>query len=97
LAVLGDHPLWIALGGEPIADYSLRLKKELAASGRSTWVAGYSNLVSAYNPTNKILDEGGYEGTQAIIYQSLPAPFRGDVQQRIVDAVHRLIADAKEP
>jgi hypothetical protein len=97
VAVLGDHLQWIALGGEPMADYSLRLKKELAASGKSTWVAGYSNLVSAYIPTKKVLAEGGYEGTQAIIYQALPAPFREDVEQRIIDAVHRLIEDAKEP
>jgi hypothetical protein len=80
-----------------MADYSLRLKKELAASGRSTWVAGYSNLVSAYIPTKKVLEEGGYEGTQAIIYQALPAPFRGDVEQRIVDAVHRLIKGSNQP
>jgi neutral ceramidase len=97
VAILGNQLQWVALGGEPMADYSLRLKKELAASGRSTWVAGYSNLVSAYIPTKKVLEEGGYEGTQAIIYQALPAPFRGDVEQRIVDAVHRLIKGSNQP
>lgn len=91
VALLGNQLQLIALGGEPMVDYSLRLKRELAAPGRSTWVAGYSNLVHAYIPTRKVLQEGGYEGTQAIIYQSLPAPFREDIEQRIVDAVHRLI------
>ncbi|MFM8172899.1 MAG: neutral/alkaline non-lysosomal ceramidase N-terminal domain-containing protein, partial [Pirellulaceae bacterium] len=66
VALLGNQLQLIALGGEPMVDYSLRLKRELAASGRSTWVAGYSNLVHAYIPTRKVLREGGYEGTQAI-------------------------------
>jgi hypothetical protein len=97
VALLGNQLQLIALGGEPMVDYSLRLKRELAAPGRSTWVAGYSNLVHAYIPTRKVLREGGYEGTQAIIYQSLPAPFREEIEQRIVDAVQRLIDSPAQP
>src|SRR5260370_29775902 len=42
----GDCLTWVALGGEVVVDYSLRLKSDL---GRGTlWVAGYSNDVMAY-------------------------------------------------
>jgi hypothetical protein len=69
----------------------LRLKKELSPLGKSIWVAGYSNLVNAYIPTRRVLEEGGYEGTEAIIYQSLPTPFSLDTEERIVASVLRQV------
>jgi hypothetical protein len=89
---LGDSLLLVALGGEPMADYAVRLRRELATDGVRVWVAGYSNLVHAYVPTKRVLAEGGYEGTQAVIYQSLPGPFRDDCEERIVESVHRQTA-----
>jgi hypothetical protein len=88
---IGQQVLLIALGGEPVVDYSLRLKKELSPLGKSIWVAGYSNLVNAYIPTRRVLEEGGYEGTEAIIYQSLPTPFSLDTEERIVASVLRQV------
>lgn len=85
----------VALGGEPMADYALRLKRELATEGGAVWVAGYSNLVHAYVPTKRVLAEGGYEGTGAVIYQSLPGPFRDDCEERIVTAVLRDVEAAR--
>lgn len=85
----------VALGGEPMADYALRLKRELATEGGAVWVAGYSNLVHAYVPTKRVLAEGGYEGTEAVIYQSLPGPFRDDCEERIVTAVRRDVEAAR--
>jgi hypothetical protein len=53
----------IALTGEVVADYSLRLK---AAYGwDDTWVAGYSNDVPGYIPSRRVQLEGGYETTGA--------------------------------
>ena len=46
---LGDGVTWVALGGEVVVDYALRLKQELGAD--RTWVAGYSNDVMAYIPS----------------------------------------------
>lgn len=89
---VGGGLMLVALGGEPMADYSLRLKRELAAAGRRVWVAGYSNLVHAYVPTKRVLAEGGYEGTEAVIYQSLPGPFADDCEERIVESVRRQAA-----
>ena len=88
----GDALTLVALGGEPMADYALRIERELATEGAAVWVAGYSNLVHAYVPTKRVLAEGGYEGTQAVIYQSLPGPFRDDCEERIVESVHRQAA-----
>lgn len=87
----GDQLTLIALAGEPVADYSLRLKKELSDQEQAVWVAGYSNLVNAYIPNRRVLEEGGYEGTEAIIYQSLPAPFRPELEDQIVSTVRKLV------
>ncbi len=86
----GSQLTLVALAGEPVVDYSLRLKKELSDSNRAVWVSGYSNLVNAYIPNRRVLEEGGYEGTEAIIYQSLPAPFRPELEDEIVSTVHKL-------
>ncbi len=49
----------IALTGEVVVDYALRLK---AAYGwEDTWLAGYSNDVPGYIPSRRVLLEGGYE------------------------------------
>lgn len=92
----GQKLTLVALGGEPVADYSLRLKLELSTEDRLVWVAGYSNLVNAYVPNRRVLLEGGYEGTQAVIYQSLPGPFQLDVEARIISLVLRLAEQVRE-
>ena len=59
----GDEILFVALPGETVIDYSIRIKREnRTASGPAVWVAGYSNDVFAYVPSLRILLEGGYEG-----------------------------------
>lgn len=93
---MGDNLTLVALGGEPVVDYSLRLKGELREKQQNVWVAGYSNLVTAYVPTRRVLLEGGYEGTEAVIYQSLPGPFSIEIEDRIVETVHRLANIARE-
>lgn len=88
----GDSLMLVALGGEPVVDYAARIGRELAAPGRAVWVAGYSNLVQAYVPNRRVLAEGGYEGTDAVIYQSLPGPFAPEIEERIVASVRKLAA-----
>lgn len=49
----------VALAGEVVVDYALRLK---AAHGwEDTWLAGYSNDIPGYIPSRRVLLEGGYE------------------------------------
>ncbi len=61
----GDTLLISALSGEVVVDYFLHLKNEI--KGINIWVAGYSNDVMGYVPS-----EGGYEGGEAIRYSTLP-------------------------
>lgn len=83
----GDLTL-VAIGGEVVVDYSLRLKRELA--GPAVWVAGYSNDVFTYVPSLRVLKEGGYEGGQATVWGSLPGPFAESIEERIVGKVLEL-------
>jgi len=77
----------IALGGEVVADYSLRLKAQHGWD--DTWVAGYSNDVFGYVPSLRVLKEGGYEGGDA--NTSLPGPFGAPVEEIIVEKVDQLV------
>ncbi|MFH1717612.1 MAG: hypothetical protein ABIF19_09700, partial [Planctomycetota bacterium] len=86
----GDDLTMVALAGEVVVDYSLRLKKELA--GPVVWVAGYSNDVFGYIPSLRVLREGGYEGGDAMRYTELPGPFAPSVEERIVSKVHELVS-----
>ena len=83
----GDLTL-VTLGGEVVIDYALRLKRELGAG--PVWVAGYSNDVMAYIPSGRVLREGGYEGGGAMRYSNLPAPWKADVEDRIIARVKEL-------
>lgn len=83
---LGGEVEFIALGGEVVVDYALRLKKERA--GIRTWVAGYSHDVMAYIPSLRVLQEGGYEGGGSNVYYGLPALWHETVEEVIVKAVH---------
>jgi hypothetical protein len=77
----GDLTL-VALPGEAVVDYSLRLKRELA--GPAVWVAGYSNDVFGYLPSLRVLKEGGYEAADAALWGSLPGAFAPSVEERVV-------------
>jgi hypothetical protein len=80
----------IALGGEVVVDYVLRLRREY--SDRPLWVAGYSNDVFGYVPSSRVLAEGGYEGGGAMIYYGRPGPFAPPVEELIHDAVQRILS-----
>ncbi len=89
---LGDEVQFVALGGEVVVDYALRLKAELA--GRKTWVAGYAHDVMAYIPSRRVLAEGGYEGGGAMVYYGLPAPWAAEIENQIVNEVKRSLGYA---
>jgi hypothetical protein len=81
----------VALGGEVVVDYALRLAREYPA--RRMWVAGYSNDVFGYVPSARVLREGGYEGGDAMIYYGRPGPFTEAVEELIVGKVRGLAGD----
>ena len=90
----GDELVLVALAGEVVVDYSLRLKRELA--GPAVWVAGYANDVFGYVPSARVIKEGGYEAGGAVTYSSLPSPFAPKIEDQIVDKVKEL-ARATQP
>jgi neutral ceramidase len=85
---LGNGLKWVALGGEVVVDYQIRLKRELGAD--STWVTGYANDVMAYIPSERVLEEGGYEGDTSMIYYQLPAKWKTGLENQIVNECIRL-------
>jgi hypothetical protein len=84
---LGKDVTLVALGGEVVVDYSLRLKKDL---GPGLWVMGYANDVMAYIPSLRVLKEGGYEGGGAMIYYGLPSIWSTRVEELIIENVKQL-------
>ena len=84
----------VALAGEVVVDYSLRLKAELA--GPPVWVAGYCNDVLGYIPSLRVLQEGGYEGGDAMRGTTFPGPFAPSIEKLIVDKVHELVKRVRD-
>ena len=89
----GKEMMIVALGGEVVVDYALRLKKELGPGG--VWVAGYCNDVFAYVPSRRVLEEGGYEAGGAMIYYGQPGPFATDVEEVLVRGVRDLVGQVR--
>lgn len=85
---LGNGITWVALGGEVVVDYSLRLKQELGLG--KTWVAGYANDVMAYIPSERVLTEGGYEGDTSMIVYMQPSKWKAGLEDQIVRTVQEL-------
>jgi hypothetical protein len=90
----GDSLTMVALPGETVVDYALRLRKEYP--GQRLWIAGYSNDVSLYLPSDRVLAEGGYEGGGAMVYYGIHGPFKPGVEERVVEGVRALIAKCAE-
>lgn len=95
----GNDMTMVAIAGEVVVDYSIRLKRELSTATQSQhsnaepiiWIAGYSNNVFGYLPSKRVLLEGGYEGARAMIYTSFPGPFDESVEQRVIQGIHELV------
>ena len=83
----------LALGGEVVVDYALRVKKEYGAKG--IIVAGYSNDVMSYIPSLRVLKEGGYEADSSMIYYGQPGPYDGEVEERIFATIQQVMKRVK--
>jgi hypothetical protein len=79
----------VALGGEVVVDYQLRVKREFGAS--QMVVAGYSNDVMCYIPSVRVLKEGGYESVDSMIYYGQPGPFAEDVEETIFGGIRSVM------
>jgi len=79
---------WLALGGEVVVDYSLRLRRENAGN---LWVLGYSNDVMAYIPSERVLTEGGYEGQTSMKVYDHPSGWKPGLEEQISEAAAALL------
>ena len=85
----------VALAGEVVTDYALRLKRELGSKG--LWVLSYSNDVFGYIPSARVLSEGGYEAEASVVFYDLPAPFAPAVEDTIIKRVRDLVREGGRP
>lgn len=82
-------PAIVALGGEVVVDYSLRMKREYP--GADVIVAGYSNGVMSYIPSLRVLREGGYEADYSMIYYGRPGPYTESIEEDVFRAMQRVL------
>jgi hypothetical protein len=85
----------VALGGEVVVDYVLRIKKEYGSKG--IIVAGYSNDVMSYIPSLRVLKEGGYEASESMVYYGMPGPYNEEVEERVMGGVAQVLKRVKRP
>jgi hypothetical protein len=78
----------LAFAGETVVDYVLRVKRELP--GENLIVAGYTYDVMCYIPSKRVLQEGGYEAVDSMIYYGQPGPFTDSVEDVVMAAVRRV-------
>ena len=86
----GGGPAWLALGGEVVIDFQLRLKSEFGSD--SCVVLGYSNDVMGYIPSRRVQREGGYEAGDALMYFSQPGWFTEEVEDLVLRSARRVLA-----
>jgi hypothetical protein len=80
---------WVALGGEVVVDYALRLRREV---GDNLWVFGYSTDVMAYIPSERVLKEGRYEGETSMVPYGKPGPWSPGLEDKIIAKSRELLA-----
>lgn len=85
----GNQLAIVFLGGEVVVDYSLRIKKEF--NKQKIWINAYSNDVSTYIASKRLMGEGGYEVDGSMAYYSHPSRFTEDTEERIMKAIHELM------
>lgn len=86
---LGNALTIVALAGEVVVDYALNTKNKYPRE--NIFVSGYCNHVMCYIPTKKILQEGGYEAEDNLIYYAKPGPFEEDVEQKIMTTIGNVL------
>jgi neutral ceramidase len=87
----GDRLTLIALSGEVVVDYAIRLQNELGGEGKTLWVAAYANDVIGYIPSARVLKERGYEAGDAYYGSTWPTPLAEDIETIVVNAAHEAV------
>jgi hypothetical protein len=91
----GDDLAMVFLEDEVVVDYALRMKREFA--GDRLWITAYTNDVSTYVVSKRLISEGGYEVRNSLSTKlsfGKPQSVEPAVEDCIVDTVHELLASA---
>ncbi len=93
---LGEQLTVVALSGEVVVDYAIRLQNELGGEGRTLWVAAYANDIVGYVPSMRVLKGGGYEGVESFYGSTWPAPWADDVESIVIKAARDVVEKVRE-
>jgi hypothetical protein len=93
---LGDGLTILALSGEVVVDYAIRLQKKLGGEAKTLWVAAYANDVVGYIPSVRVLKEGGYEAGEAFYGSTWPAPLADDIESIVVKTAHQVVDKVRD-
>jgi hypothetical protein len=92
---LGDRLTLLALSGEVVVDYAIRLERELGGQGSLLWVAAYANDVVGYIPSVRVLREGGYEAIDSFYGSTWPLPLADDIESIVVGTAHEVVSQVR--
>jgi hypothetical protein len=90
--VFGKDLAMVFLADEVVVDYALRMKREL--DGSRLWINAYSNDVSMYVASNRLLKEGGYEVDNSLgarVTYGRPERMQPPLEDRIVQRVREML------
>jgi hypothetical protein len=90
--VFGNDLAMVFLSDEVVVDHALRLKREF--DGRRLWINAYSNDVSNYIVSKRLLKEGGYEvnnSLSALVTYGQPDRLQPAMEDRIAACVGTLL------
>lgn len=79
----------VFLGGEVVADYSIRLKKEITKV--PMWIVAYSNDVPCYIASKRIIKTNDYEAQLSMYYYDKPSKLNENVEDQIINTIHGLL------
>jgi len=91
----GNDLAMVFLADEVVVGYALRMKREM--DGKRLWINAYSNDVSNYVVSKRLLKEGGYEvnnSASAAVTYGRPERLQPAMEDRIVDAVRGLLPES---
>ncbi|MFV1969074.1 MAG: hypothetical protein ACC628_26940, partial [Pirellulaceae bacterium] len=92
--VFGDDLAMVFMSDEVVVDYVLRLKREM--DGSRLWITAYTNDVSCYIASKRILDEGGYEARNSLsnlISYGEPERVQPAMEDRIIQRIGELLPE----
>jgi neutral ceramidase len=94
----GEDLAMVFLSDEVVADYALRMKRELV--GDRLWITAYAHDISGYIVSKRLLAEGGYEvrnSVSTLVTYGEPESLQPAMEDRIIQQVRALLAECFAP